>query len=363
MYYRDKLRQKKSRTRRSFDTIVKAVATGVFIVSLLLNLIFLVTIVIMAAVLGVSKDKARGFEGYEKVYIEGGSLSPREGKGNEIAVIRVNGLITEYDTREGFFEYSENPVSAVTNRLNIIKNDRNIKGILLEIDSPGGTITASDILYHKILSFKEDTGIPIVALMKQVAASGGYYIASASEHIIAYPTAIVGSIGVIMANFNFKGLMDRYGVKYIIVKSGEHKGFLSPFGDVNEEEIFWLQGIVDQMLDQFVDAVDQGRKNLTREEVEELADGNIYIAKDALEKGLIDEIGYFEDAVRVLAQRAGIRAPYVVEYRRSRGLKDIIGKVSLNFIPASLIKDRFIDQSGFDHYGLYYLWDDILKVR
>jgi protease-4 len=171
-----------------------------------------------------------------------------------------------------------------------------------------------------------------------------------------------------MGNYNFKGLMERYGVKYVMIKSGEHKGLLSPFDNVDDEDISIIQAIVDQMLDRFIDAVDQGRKSLNREDVERLADGRIYIAGDALEKGLIDEIGYFEDAVLVLANMAGIETPNVVEYQRSRGLRDILGSVSLRFIPAVFFPESNIPGEQFDPirqggFGIYYLWDNNLSFK
>jgi protease-4 len=252
--------------------------------------------------------------------------------------------------------------------LSLIRDDKNIRGILLVIDSPGGEVTASDVLYHRLSSFRRETGLPIVALMKQVAASGGYYVASASEYIVAYPTSIVGSIGVIMGNFNFKDLMDKHGVKYVMIQSGEHKGLLSPFDSVDEEDISIIQSIVDQMLDRFIDAVDEGRKNLNREDVENLADGRIYVAGDALDKGLIDEIGYFGDAVRVLAKMAGIETPNVVEYQKARALRDIIGSVSMRLLPAMFFPESNILEEHFDPirqdgFGIYYLWDNSLSFR
>jgi protease-4 len=366
MYYRERIQKKTKPQKRSFDTIVKAVATGIFIVSLALNVVFFAVILGMGAAYRAAKGRDSG--SYQKVYVEDRSYGFKEGRADELAVIQIDGFISEIDRRDGVFGYIENPVSAVDNQLNLIRDDASIKGILLVIDSPGGTVTASDVLYHRLMSFREETDLPIVVLMKQVAASGGYYVASASEYIVAYPTSIVGSIGVIMGSFNFKDLMDKYGVKYVMIKSGEHKGLLSPFENVNEEDISLVQAIVDQMLARFIDAVDRGRKNLTREDIERIADGRIYIAGDALKVGLIDEIGYYEDAVRVLAKMAGVQKPNVVEYQRSRGLRDIIGSVSMRFFPAlfygnSGIPGGSFDPVGRDEFGIYYLWGSGATIR
>lgn len=369
MYYRERLREKKQKRRQSFDTIVRAVATGIFIGSIFLNIVFLVAIIGMGAAFRMTGEKGRRRGGYEKVYIDADSVGFREGRENEIAVIRVDGFISESDRREGVFDYIENPVGAVSRQLGLIREDSNIKGILLVINSPGGTVTASDVIHHRIVSFKEETGIPVVALMKQVAASGGYYVASSSQYIVAYPTAIVGSIGVIVGSFNFKELMDRYGVRYVMVKSGDHKGLLSPFSPVDDEDIAIVQGIADDMLQRFIDAVAGGRKNLTREEVERLADGRIYIAGDALKSGLIDEVGYFEDAVRVLSGIAAIGIPNVVEYQRARALRGIFGVSGTRLLPWTLrdnpligtryMKDQLspLNERPLGRFGIYYVWE------
>ena len=192
--------------------------------------------------------------------------------------------------------------------------------------------------------------------MKQVAASGAYYVASATDYILAYPTTITGNIGVIMYYFNFNGLMDKYGVKYVAIKSSDHKDILSPFKGIDEKELMWMQSIVDQMLEKFIEVIGEGRKNLTISEVRKLADGRVYIAKDALANGLIDEIGYFEDAVRVLSEKAGIERPGLIEYERERNLRDVLSWAVLNVKPGSFMDILDRDQN-VKPYGMYFLWD------
>jgi protease-4 len=224
------------------------------------------------------------------------------------------------------------------------------------IESPGGGITASDILYREIRKFEDETGLPVVALLKQVAASGAYYVASACDYILAYPTTITGNIGVIMYHFNFNGLMNKYGVKYVAIKSSENKDLMSPFKGVDEKELAWMQDIVDQMLEKFIDAVDEGRTGLTRSEVEKLADGRLYVANDALGNGLIDEIGYFDNAVRVLSDRAGIVSPAIIKYRKERSFRDVFGWVALNVKPKTFM-DILEREQNIRSYGMYYLWE------
>lgn len=342
------------------DTIVKAVLTGIFILSLFLNLLFILIIAISGILTG---EGARGYapEGYRKVYIDSGFPVLKGKKAEEIAVIRIEGFIAEESYREGLFGYQENILVGVKKRLNIIKNDPGIRGVILAIDSPGGSVTASDVLYQAILKFKEETHLPVVALMKGVAASGGYYVAVSSDYIVAYPTALTGSIGVIMYNFNIKRLLDRFGIEYIAIKTGEHKDAVSPFKPVDRKEIAWMQSIADAMLEQFIEAVNRGRENLTANDVRKLANGQVYIAKDALEKGLIDEVGYFDDAVRVVSERAGISAPVTVEFEQRWSLKNLIGRAMV-FVPESLFRRALIEEIGIQSgkanpYYFYYLWE------
>jgi protease-4 len=212
------------------------------------------------------------------------------------------------------------------------------------------------------LNFKEETGLPVITVAKQVAASGAYYIAAATDYIVAYPTTIVGSIGVIMYNFNITGLMDKYGVEYIAIKTGKYKDLMSPFKETDREEISWMQDIVDQMLEQFIDVVASGRANLTRNKIMSFADGRVYIAQDALEAGLIDEIGYFEDAVNILASRVGVEEPAIVEFQKERNLKDIFSWALINIRPKSLA-DIVNYNEQINPYGMYFLWDGVLTSR
>ncbi len=318
---------KQNRRKNWLDTVAKAVLAGIFAVSVLLNIVLIIVVVVMSLITA-QKDREFAQRGYKKIYANEKFPFSNPDSSDEIAVIRLNGVISEYDTSDGLFGYSENPVSAVQNRLNIIRRDKHIRGVLLVIESPGGSVTASDLLYSTIREFRAQTGIPVVSFIRQMAASGGYYVASATDAIVAYPTAVTGSIGVIMYNFNFKGLMDKYGIEYVAVKSSKHKDTMSPFKEVDREEIAWMQGIVDRLLDRFIDAVAEGRKGLTRDQVEKLADGRLYLAQEARTLGLVDEIGRMQDAVKMLSKLAGITSPAVVEFVRGKGFLEMLGQVS-----------------------------------
>ncbi len=360
--YNDDHEIKKTRRKNWLDTIAKAVLAGIFAISVLLNIILIIIVVVMSLITA-QKDREFVQKGYNKIYADEKFPFSNPDSSDEIAVIRVNGVISEYDSTDGMFGYVENPVNAVRNRLNIIREDKNIRGVLLLIDSPGGSVTASDVLYNTILNFRAQSGIPVVSFIKQMAASGGYYIASASDEIVAYPTALTGSIGVIMYNFNFKGLMDKYGIEYVAVKSSKHKDSMSPFKEVDREEIAWNQNIVDRLLDRFIDAVAEGRKGLTREQVEKLADGRLYLAEDARALGLIDQVGYMQDAVKILSKLAGIATPAIVEFTRGRGLLEKLGQFSYNVKMPHILTGLFlrdtIHSTATKSPAFYYILDGV----
>ena len=358
MYSNEQESKKKERrffTSPTVNAIVKIVAVGIFTVSLVISTVLMILIIVgVSAVAGKGTDHS--YTGYQKFYLDEKRMSLKHELAPEIAVIHITGVISEYDQRSTFLDYIENPVDGVRNRLDIIRTDENVKGVLLVVDSPGGGVTASDVLFNHVMNFRDETGIPVVTFMKQVAASGAYYVAAASDAIIAYPTTITGSIGVIMYSFNFSGLMEKYGVEYVPIKTSDRKDSLSPFKPVEQTEVEWMQTIVDHMLNRFIDAIDAGRENLDREEVVQLADGRIYIAAEAEQLGLIDKVGYFEDAVDLLGEMAGIEEPMLVEFEREMHFRDIIGRVSLQ-LPRSMLEEKIMRQGNLE---LYYLWDTML---
>ncbi len=193
-------------------------------------------------------------------------------------------------------------------------HDDDVLGIILEVDSGGGGITASDIIYKALLDFKR--GRPdrrVVALCGDTAASGAYYIALASDHIIAHPTTITGSIGVLVQSVNLRELAMKHGVKDVTIKSGANKDLLNPLTDFTEQQQGILQAVVDAMHARFVSLVVEHR-DLSEEEVLPLADGRIFTATEALKQGLIDETGYWEDAMTRTAELLDVEDIVVYRY-------------------------------------------------
>ena len=216
-------------------------------------------------------------------------------------------------------------VSQIRESLQKAARDDKIAGLILRINSPGGTVTASDIIHHEIVEFKKRNKVPVLACIMSVGASGGYYIAAAADEIIAHPTAITGSIGVLLMKFNVEGLMGKIGVEEQTVKSGDKKDILSPFRKATPEEMALTQEIIDQFYGRFLDIVMARPGNsLSRESLRKLADGRIYTAGQALEARLIDKTGYLDDVVAEIRKNVGDDQARIVTYFRPGNFKGSI---------------------------------------
>ncbi len=211
-----------------------------------------------------------------------------------IAQLDVQGAIYEGNSGGGYdHEWTINEIDALI-------DDDNNKGILLYIDSPGGAVYVGDELYLKLLKYKEETGRPVYAYFSSQAASGAYYISCAADKIICNRNCITGSIGVKIGTFyDLTGLLEKYGVDAFDIASGNHKNMGSYFETMDEEELAIYQGVVDEAYEQFVGVVSIGR-GLNKDTVRSLADGRIYTAHQAMELGLVDEIGGYDDAVDIM---------------------------------------------------------------
>jgi protease-4 len=195
--------------------------------------------------------------------------------------------------------------------------DDEIAALLLRIDSPGGTVIASEMLYREVRRFKAKTSRPVIAQMVGAGTSGAYYVAMAADEVRAYPSTITGSIGVIIAGLNLSGLMERFGVANQTITTGPYKDTGSPLRPMRPEERAQLDGVAHDLFGSFLDVVEAGRPKLTRARIEELADGRVYSAQQALELGLIDALGDLPEAVESAKSAAGIQGgARVVVYHR-----------------------------------------------
>jgi protease IV len=222
--------------------------------------------------------------------------------GDRIGLVKIEGIIAE--SREVIQEIHE------------YKKDPGVKAILLRINSPGGGVVPSQEIYEEVRKIRDEGQKKVFVSMGTVAASGGYYIASASDRIIANPGTLTGSIGVIMELANVEGLLKKIGVESLVIKSGRHKDTGSPFRKMQPEEREILQRLLDDVHEQFVQAVSQGR-GLPEEEVRKFSDGRIFTGRQAKEMGLVDDLGNLQDAIQLAADIVGIKGePRVVEKRK-----------------------------------------------
>ncbi len=217
-------------------------------------------------------------------------------------------------------------VSQVERALRLASRDESIKGVLLDINSPGGGVTDSDLIWRALRDFQDETGKPVVALFGDIAASGGYYIAAAAKRILARPTTTTGSIGVIMQSLNLAGAAEKFGIRQETIVSARtpFKDMMSPFRPMRDEERAILTSIVDDMYDRFVEVVDEGRPNLDRDQVIRLADGRIYSAEQALDAGLVDELAGLDRAYEALAELCEVDSLQIIEQRRVPTLADLL---------------------------------------
>lgn len=280
---------------------------------------------------------------------------------SRVAVIDVSGLILNSE-QTGLLSRGENPVAYLHERLNEARADRRVKAVILRINSPGGTVTASDAMYRQVLQFKADTHKPVIVLMTDVAASGGYYLACAADHIVAHPTSITGSIGVIVQTVSFKPLLDRVGINAQAITSGANKDVGSPLSYLSPEHRAILQRLVDDFYTRFTKVVRESRPKIPADRFAQLTDGRVLSGSDARDAGLVDDVGDIYDAWTIAKQRAGIQSAHLVLYHRklqrvtspytvAAGAQDLRpGATQINLAQFNL-PDGLQSSAGF-----YYLW-------
>ena len=229
---------------------------------------------------------------------------------DRIALIRVEGVILDAQQTVGDLKkFAETPT---------------VKAIVLRIDSPGGGVVPSHEIYDAVKRVRHRHNKMVIASMGTVAASGGYYVAVATDRIVANPGTLTGSIGVIMELANLQGLLKKIGVENVVVKSGRYKDIGSPFRAMSQEDRRILQTVMDDVHGQFIEAVAEGR-SLELAEVRPMADGRIFTGRQAKDARLVDELGDLHDAIRLAAELVGIEGdPKVVEPKRRFSIRDLL---------------------------------------
>lgn len=276
----------------------------------------------------------------------------------KVLVIPIRGFISDMP-RKGLFREHAGMVEEVVSQLRKAEKDDEIKAVLLEINSPGGSTTASDILYHEIVAFKERSKAKIVAALMDVAASGGYYIALPADRIVAHPTTVTGSVGVIFIVPKVSGLMDKLGLAVEVNKSGKEKDIGSPFRQSSPEEQRILQELTDILGKRFLDLVAKHR-SVGPTDLASISSARIYLAHEAMGMKLIDNIGYLNDALSEAKTLSGLsKDAKVVVYRRSEYPNDNIYNTSgawYNNAAMSLIDIHVPEILPDIRTGFYYLW-------
>jgi len=263
-------------------------------------------------------------------------------RADKIAVITVQGVIDSEQAQD------------VYEQIKSARQDKRVKGLIVRVNSPGGTVSASDQICNEIRKYRREEDKPVVAFMQGVAASGGYYVSVGCDKIVAEPTVITGSIGVIAGYFVLQQLLEeKLGIQPAIFKSGEKKDWPSPFRQLTEEQRQYVQDkLINPAYNRFVKVIAEGREEvLTLDDVKRLADGSIYGAEEALKEKLIDKIGYIDEAAEEVKSLAGIEKAQIVEYRKPFSLASLLSSRSGNILK--------IDKSTLYELGtpqVLYLW-------
>ncbi len=245
------------------------------------------------------------------------TFSKKVAPGEKVALVNVTGVILDS--------------SGVVEELKEHTKDNSIKAIVLRVDSPGGAVAPSQEIYKEVLKVKEKK--KVVVSMGSVAASGGYYISAPADKIVANAGTLTGSIGVIMEIPNVKGLMEKIGIEAQVIKSGKHKDMASVFKSMKPEEKEILQTVLDDVHDQFIQAVADGR-GMDFEDTRKIADGRIFTGRMAKEAGLVDELGSLEDAIALAGTLSGIKGePDVVRKKEKFSLIEMLrSQIPVNFM-------------------------------
>ena len=270
------------------------------------------------------------------------------GTGPAVGIIRVEGAIVSGE-RPPLSGISIAASQAIIEQVERAQDDPDVKAIVLAVNSPGGGVVASDEIYHALRGVDK----PIVVVMGDLAASGGYYVSMAADWIVANPNTLTGSIGVISEFPNAEGLLDKLGVDFVVVTSGPRKDFGSPYREMTEAERAYWQTIIDEAYEGFVGIVAEGRQ-MTVDEVRRVADGGVYTGRQALELGLVDQLGYEADAIAKAAELGGIAGePRVIEYESAPTLWQLLTQAAA---PRPLIPSLAEIMSLVGHPSLSARW-------
>lgn len=306
----DESRVPAERARRRWPWVVGGIVAVVFLGFIVAGI---VAIALLAGSGGGGTASAGG--DFQEEYVSG------EGS-DRVAVIPVEGTIAA-DVSSTEDTLPTTTPRGLADALSQAEEDDSVKAVILEINSPGGGVTASADMHEEILDFKREANKPVIVSMADTAASGGYYIATAADEIVANESTLTGSLGVYIGLLNVSEAADKYGITQEYIRSGEFKTMGDPFRKLSDDEREIFQSIVDQDYDGFVDVIVEGR-DLPEQRVRDLADGRVYSGLQAKDLGLVDDIGDLERASEVAAERAGVEDPTVIRYVQEPGFGSLL---------------------------------------
>lgn len=275
----------------------------------------------------------------------------------KILLVEISGPITSEQERGvlGRLGGEQSAVDRVESELKQAAEDDDVRALILRINSPGGTVTASDTVYHSVTRFERERGVPVIAYLMDLATSGGYYVALSGDEIIAHPTAVTGSIGVIFTGVSLEGLLEKLGIANQTVKTGAKKDIGSPLRRMTAEERELLEELLAEMQARFVGLVRERRPALDDETARRVTDGRVLSANQALQAKLIDRIGYLDDAIEAAKRRAGLEEAKVVMYRRGNEFAETV--YSRAGIPAPQVNLVHLELGALGRTPRFlYLW-------
>ncbi|ERN52426.1 signal peptide peptidase SppA [Alkalihalophilus marmarensis] len=278
---------------------------------------------------GADLDRMFGSEhGWAERVIEQG-----DDFGNSIVVLELNGVIQDTGDAVSIFDAQGYRHQAFLSQIEHAAKDSSVQGLIIRVNTPGGGVVESAEIHEKIVEVQEEYNKPVYISMGSMAASGGYYIAAPADKIVASPQTITGSLGVIMESINIAELAENYGIKFNTIKSGEYKDIMSATREMTEGDRAILQSLIDESYDEFVRIISEGR-NMSENEVRQLADGRIYTGNQALEIDLVDELGSLDDTIAMMREDLGANYS-VIKYEADTGLYSLFSMTAAKMLSSN----------------------------
>jgi protease-4 len=274
---------------------------------------------------------------------------------SKIALIEVEGMLMNARTG-GLFQAQENKLSLFTQQLEAAEKDPKVKAVVLRVNSPGGTVTCSDTMYQMIKRFRDKTKKPVIASAQEVMASGAYYVSTSCDAIVAQPTSVVGSIGVIFELFNVGQGLNKIGIYADPIKSANHKDIGSPFREMTPDERAILQETVNEYYQRFIGVVQAKCHISDPDTIKMVTDGRVFSGNRAKELGLVDQVGLLDDAIDLAKQKSNSPRAKVVMYKRPYGYSGSIYADTQAPVPQANTVQLPIPDAAYLPHGFYYLW-------